>query len=377
MKKAMRIAHLIETGNPGGAEIFVARICQQQLESGLDARVYLIKDGWLANLLRSQGVPVAILPEPRWSRPATLVPLLRQMRRDRISVLHSHEFLMNCVCALSARLLGIKHVATVHGGHYYSATAMRRWAYRLVARLSGLVAVSQVTARQICSEVPVSPSRVRVIANGFKTSSPQPGRSEALQWRHSRGIPAGVPVIGTVGALRPEKGHADLIRAFALVRHKYPEVHLAIAGRGRQWDALQQQIQKAGLDDCVHLLGHVEEVALFLANVDVFAMASHTEGMPLALLEAMGQGVPVIATRVGGVPEVIDSDAVGRLVPPYQPLALAAALLADLDNPENARTRGQAGRRRVEQAFDQSRVVDEYMDCYRSPMPLTTMGAAA
>jgi glycosyltransferase involved in cell wall biosynthesis len=178
-----------------------------------------------------------------------------------------------------------------------------------------------------------------------------------------RGPVAGGPVI-VVARLRPEKAIDRLIDAVALIRRVDPGFRLEIAGDGELDSALREQVERLGLGEAVAFLGDVRDVPERLARASALVLPSHTEGISLTLLEAMATGLPVVATRVGGNPEVVVDGETGLLVPPADPPALAEALLRLRRDPELGRAMGARGRERVEQRFDIRRMVADYESTY-------------
>ena len=153
--------------------------------------------------------------------------------------------------------------------------------------------------------------------------------------------PAGATVIGSVGWLTDIKGHRFLVDAVAQLKQAYPHLHLVILGSGDQHDALLRQASQAGITQTLHLVGRREDVDRALAGMDCFVLPSLNEGMGRALIEAMAAGLPVIASRTGGIPALIEDEKNGLLVPAGDSLALAVALRRILSDPTWACTLGQ------------------------------------
>ncbi|HMI57260.1 MAG TPA: glycosyltransferase [Gemmatimonadaceae bacterium] len=182
--------------------------------------------------------------------------------------------------------------------------------------------------------------------------------------RSELGLAPGELLIVSVGNLYPVKGHAVLIDALAKLRDRRGW-RVAIAGRGEEEPRLRAQAAAAGIGDRVHLLGFRDDIADILAAGDLFTMPSLSEGLPLALVEAMSFGLPVVVTRVGGVPEVVTDGVEGFLVPPSDPGALAAALGALLDDASRRRQMGEAARTRALRDYALSTMADRYERLYR------------
>ena len=204
------------------------------------------------------------------------------------------------------------------------------------------------------------------LANGA-TAAP------AADLRALIGAAPAAPVVGTIAALAPHKNHADLLRAARRVVDARPDVHFAWLGEGGCRGALERQRSGLGLERHVHLLGFRPDARALLPQFTVFALASWLEGLCTSLLDAQWAGVPVVATAVGGVPDLIAEGVSGRLVPPRDPEALARALLETLADPGAARARAARARESV-RAFSADAMVEGTLAVYREV--LAESGAA-
>ena len=362
-ERPARVLHLIETGGPGGAERVLLDIVRHLDPARFAPVVCLRKPGWLHDQCRALGVETVIVPLRRHLEWSWFRDVGRLLRRERIALLHAHEFAMNVYGAALGRAAGRRVVATVHGKDYYADRRRRRLAYRAVARLGAMVAVSEDVRGFLARTVGIPPGRITTIRNGidvaaYRDAVPAPGvRAAALggEWPW---------VVGTVGSLYPVKGHAGLLRAYRIVRERVPGTGCVIAGRGPLQDALRDEARRLGVEDGVRFLGFRGDVPGVLAALDVFALPSLSEGLPLAAIEAMAAGRPVVATDVGGTREVVVDGATGFLVPAGDPAALAERLVAVLREPALAARLGAAGRARAAREFGVARMVDRYAGLY-------------
>lgn len=205
--------------------------------------------------------------------------------------------------------------------------------------------------------------RLSVIPNAPAAVPPDPGYDrEGL--RRAMGAVGDGDLIIAVARLQPEKGLADLIDAVALISARKDTARLAIVGSGPEKGALSEQVDRVGLTGKVRLLGTRADVGELLAAADAFCLPSHHEGLPLSLLEAMQSGLPCVATRVGGIPGVIDDGVDGLLVPPGSAGDLASALEKALDDDELARSLGARALETVERRYGLSVVADAYARIY-------------
>ncbi len=177
-----------------------------------------------------------------------------------------------------------------------------------------------------------------VVIHGTDLASSAASRSDRQSARAALGLPQGVPVVGTVGNLTPKKDHPTLVAAFAALRRQVPDAWLCIIGSGPLEAQLHRWVGEAGIDDVTVLAGTRDDAPDLLPAFDVFALSSRFEGLSIALVEALAAGVPAVATRVGGVPEVLAGSGAGLMVPAGDPTALADALCTVLTDEGRRRT---------------------------------------
>lgn len=317
-------------------------------------------EGWLESQLAGEGVAVERFHLAHALSPAFAGWLGDTMRRHRISLAHSHEFTMAVYGAWASHRAGAAHVVTMHGSRYYAARWRRRLAMRAAVQWSGaLVAVSQNLAAALSRDLWIRPSRVRVIANGV-----EPTPVERASLRDELGLPATATLLVSVGNLYAVKGHRFLIDAVARLRHTHPDVHIAIAGRGELADALHAQGQHLGLSAQLHLLGLRSDIPALLAAADIFVLPSLSEGLPLALLEAMFAGRAIVASDVGEVRTALADGDAGLLVAPGDPDVLAQALDQLLRDPAHVQRLGERARIRAAAEYGVSQAISRYAELY-------------
>lgn len=362
--RGVRLAHLIESDGPGGAERMVASLAASLQAAGADNLVIAPADGegWLGRELSGTGVRMELFPRlDRPFSPALARSLATTLRRNRIALAHSHEFTMAVYGAWAAWRAGIPHVFTMHGGRYYAGRLQRRIAMRIAVALSGAtVAVSQSVARHLSRDLWLRASRIATIPNG---ASLVPVRQSSF--RAGLHLTADDRLALAVGNLYPVKGHGHLLEAFGLLAQRFPTLHVAIAGRGDLEGPLRARAEALGVGERFHLLGLRSDVANVLAGADVFVLPSLSEGLPLALIEAMVAGRPIVATAVGEVGTVLNggSGHAGMLVPPGDAAALARALAQVLSDPREAQRLAAAAALRAED-YTLARMTDRYVALY-------------
>lgn len=298
--------------------------------------------------LRDLGCAVFVVPmgtpmgaDPPWSAIPLVVNLLRE---HHIDVVHAHLISAHLVGGLAGHLTGTPVLTTVHE---QQITDTLLTSARLIG--SHLLAVCQKTYLQgLALGIPTD--QISLIPNGVDTETFLPGAGGAA-FRVHLGVPRAAPLVGFVGRLSPEKGPDQFVRVAQQVRRRRPDVHFALVGEGPEEPSLRQAVRAMDLVDRVHFAGVVMDMSTVYAAFDVVAQTSHTEGMPLVLLEAMACARPVVAMGVGGVDEVVQSGVTGILVRAGDCPAAAAAILGLLARPDQMRRMGQAGRARAQKHF--------------------------
>lgn len=277
-------------------------------------------------------------------------PLLSLLRREHVEILHSHKFGANVSAAVLASLARTPvFVAHEHTWSFEGRPLRRLLDRQLIARRAdAFVAVSREDRRRMIEVEGISPAVVRLIPNGIP-APPAPGGRDV---RVELGIPAGAPVVGTVCSLRAQKALGVLIGAAARLRAEFPELRVLVAGEGPERSRLERSIAERGLTGTVTLLGRRTDVPDLLTAFDVAACSSDYEGSPLSVMEYMEAALPVVATRVGGVPDLVDDRITGLLVEPGDPDALAAAIGELLRDRARARAMGERGRERRRSELD-------------------------
>jgi glycosyltransferase involved in cell wall biosynthesis len=358
------ILHLIETSGPGGAERVLINIVENLDRARYGSVICLLKDGWLATQLRQRGFETITMPQRTGHDPAWVYKCIGLIRRKRIAMLHTHEFGMNTYGSLASWFTRVPMIATVHGKAYYGERWRRRMAYRLVARRAvQMVAVAEDIRRFLIDRVGAIPERVRTIYNGVDAKAVC-SAEDGARVRRELGIPEATPVIGTIANLYPVKGHTYLLKAAAEVAKVVPQAVWLLAGRGSLLGQLQDEACRLGIAERVRFLGFRDDPAALLQALDLFVLPSLSEGLSVAVLEAMAAGKPLVATDVGGNREVIVDSRTGFLVPPRDPSALAAKTMTLLRDKSLADLYGANGRARIHQEFSLERMVSAYEQLY-------------
>lgn len=358
----LRIALMIECDGPGGAELMILELAKELRARGHSVLPVGLSSGtgWLGARFVAAGFEPTSFDLRRPLDLAAVRALTRILRDFRADVVHSHEFTMAIYGAAAANRANARHVITMHGGLYYANAWRRRAALHWAARRSAaLVGVSDATASALRQNLGIDASKIHVVPNGIPLRT-----GVRARLRSELALAPGELLIVSVGNLYAVKGHAVLIEALAKLRER-SEWRVAIAGRGEEEPRLRAQAAALGIGDRVHLLGFRDDVADILAAGDVFTMPSLSEGLPLALVEGMSFGLPVVVTRVGGVPEVVTDGVEGSIVPPSDAGALASALGALLQDEPRRHQMGAAARTRAIRDYALTTMADRYERLYR------------
>jgi sugar transferase (PEP-CTERM/EpsH1 system associated) len=360
------IVHAVHSLAVGGLENGVVNLVNATEPMFRHVIVCMTTEGPMRERLRPGVEVLALGKRPGHDLPA-FVRLVRTLRRIRPAVVHSRNWAaFDAVPA--ARLARVPFV--VHGEHGremsdpHGRMGRRNRARRTLAPLvSRFVTVSEDLRRWLVEVVGVPPHKVTTIQNGVDLS--RFGHLERYPARLRLELSGDSVVVGTVGRLDPVKDQAGLIRAFATLAPSHPEAVLVIAGDGPCRPALTRLIEDLGMASRVHLLGARPDVPAVLAAMDLFVLPSIAEGISNTILEAMASGLPVVATRVGGNPELVEHGVGGALVPAQEPAALAAAMAAYLDEPGIRALHGKSSRQRAAERFGLERMCSAYAGLYR------------
>jgi glycosyltransferase involved in cell wall biosynthesis len=301
----------------------------------------------------------------------TLLSLYRLFRRERPALVHLHLLKARLLGGLAARWAGVPVVVeTFHGtllAGYYSApmTRMLAWLERWLARrMDAVVAVSPAVARELAAARIASDARVHVIPLGLDLERLRAGAARPTL-RRTLGLGADAPLVGTVGRLVPIKGMDAFIDAAAQIRRSLPAAHFVIVGDGALRAGLERRARDGGLGGQVHFLGWRRDLEELYPDLDLIMLTSLNEGTPVSIIEAMAAGRAVVATRVGGVLDVVEEGVTGVLAPPRDPGALAAAAVALLADPERRRRMGEAARSAVSSRFSVAGLAEQMDTLYR------------
>jgi len=329
---------VVDLATHGDREHFVPFVCTTR--SGSDPRVL--------RELEEAGVRVVDLARSRTIDARAWWRFVSLLRRERIDVLHAHSFGSNAWGSVLGRLARVPVVIAHEHTWSFQGDPLRRLIDRFViARLTDVfLAVSADDRRKMIEIERIDPSRIQVLPNGI----PVP-KVSGNDVRRELGIPADALLIGSVGNLRPQKAYDVLVRAAAILHEEHPHLRVVIVGEGSERSLLEALIAELGLAETVLLLGERRDALDVVNAADIAVNSSSFEGSPLSVLEYMALEKPIVATRVGGTPDLIEDRVQGRLVAPGDPMALAAAISELLVDRSFARRLGKAAGERQRQEY--------------------------
>lgn len=366
------VVHLIYRLDFGGLETLVAEcVNRMPVDKYRHAIVCLTDYTEFAKKITKPGVEIHALHKAPGQSPGTHLALWKLLRELQPTILHTYN-LSAIEYNVVALLAGVP--IRVHAEHGREATDPegKNPKHRLLRRLlipfiDVYIPVSGDLQHWLKTEIGVPDKKNLLVNNGVDTRGFEPG-NDGLMRRQALPFSADCFVIGTVGRAQAVKNHAGLIDAFvdllALLPSERSRLRLAIVGDGPELPAIREKVSAAGIADLVFLPGMRTDIADIMRGFSVFALSSIAEGTPVTILEAMSTGLPVVATRVGGIPEVVLDGQTGAVVPANDPAALAAALARYIQQPELAAQHGANGRARIEQRYSMTAMLTAYTQLY-------------
>jgi len=350
----MYIAHAYMVG---GAEEMVLNLVRR-LPPRFESVVCCIHSaGPIGEEIRATGVPFAVLGlNPGWRHPLDVLHIRNYLRRVRPHIVHPFLLTASLYGRFAAMLARVPIVLGTEVNTYENKRRVHAWAERLLMKGTDRVIASAESVREFyIRQVNAAPDKVDVIYNAVDWSALEMTKSRD-EMRSSLDVPADAPVVCIIARLTEQKAHRDLFDAVAHTPG-LDAVHLLVVGDGELGDELRTRAKDLSLASRVHFLGARRDLGNLLHASDVFAMPSLWEGLPLSMVLALGGGMPVVATRVAGIPEIVHDNETGLLVPPGDAGALGAALARLVADPALRTRLGRAAREFVRPRFG----VDQYI----------------
>jgi glycosyltransferase involved in cell wall biosynthesis len=364
----VKVLHVVTAGfRAGGAERVAANLLRtldpEQFDVGAISLRGPFGDSGLEQTLAQDGIPVWYMGKKRGFDPLVFARVERTMEMFRPQVVHTHTYALHYAFPYMLRRRIPAMVHTVHNLAEREVKWYERWVHRLAFKRGVLpVAIAREVADSIRRVYGIDDPRL--IPNGIPVDTFRAPSIDRGSWRKKEGFAPTDVLFVCVAGLRPQKNPALLLETFRRGPASDLRARLLFAGRGALKPELERRIGALGLQARVHLLGLRSDVPEMLNAADVFVLSSDYEGNPLAVLEAMAAGLPVISTAVGGVPELVEGGC-GLLVPPKDAQALSKAMSCLLENAETRITMGKASAARALERFDLKVMTKAYEDLYR------------
>ena len=350
----MPVIEVLATGTVGGAQQHVVSLVRALDRDRFRPHVVSLSDGAAVRRIEADGTPVTVLHERDDSAAiASLADLIADLEP---AVVHDHMYRAEIVGTLAVRramAMGAPRpfvISTVHSSRVRQASD-RALLARLTPEIDRLVVVSRSIAAKVEREGRRG-SRVELVPNGVELGVADPSATARL--RRDLGVSAGAPLVGVVARIEPEKGHPTLLEAWPRVVRQVPEARLLVVGEGSRQATLERHARRLGLladPPAVLFTGRRDDIGAIVGALDVAVLPSYREAQGVSLLEAMGMARPIVASRVGGIPEFVEDGVSGLLVPPRDRAALAAALVRVLTDRALAIRLGAAAREVVRERY--------------------------
>ncbi len=369
-----RIVFLIDSLGMGGAERLMVPYLKYFVSAGYAPRVCAFQEregNPLGRAIEEVGAAVDLLPVRHMRDLDTLPRLLRYLREQYTDLLHTQLEFSNTLGSVAAHILGIPSVCTLHtldkfdmrSRAYWRNTVMRRSLRHFSDRI---IAVSEETRQYHIKHAGFPPHKIVTLHNGINLAPFNvAGEAERRAIRAEFAIPPDAPVLLTVAVLRQPKGIQYMLSAMPAILEQVPEARYLVVGSGGHEAELKAQARQAGLLERVIFAGMRQDIPALMAAGDIFVLPTLTEALPTVLAEAMSTRKPIIASTVGGIPEMVDHERSGLLVPPGEPEHLTAACLRLLRNPAEAAAMGRVGEEIAAQRFEISRQAQRLAALYQ------------
>ncbi len=354
----------VEPGWRGGQRQ-VYLLCTGLARRGHPVVAVVRRGGELGRRLREAGIETVEVPGRSEADPSSVRTLARLFRQRRSAVAGIHSGRSLGIAAIARLLAGTAApplVPTRRVDFAIGRNPFSRWKYSRAA--AGIIAISEAVAG-VLERSGIPRSRIRIVHSGVVPPEIPEGARE--RFRRQLGVAEDRVLAGTVAALTDHKGHRYLLEAIPAIRRRHPEALFLLVGDGELREPLEARARELGLDgDAVRFLGHRTDVPVVLGGLDLFVMASHMEGLGTAILDAQMAGLPVVATRAGGIPEIVRDGETGLLAEPRDPVSLAAAVVRLLDDPALARRLARTGQALALERFSADAMVEGTLEAYRA-----------
>ncbi|MGK7905036.1 MAG: glycosyltransferase family 4 protein [Hormoscilla sp.] len=368
MQNYPSVLHIQKVANIAGSENHLLTLLPRLKESGYEPTMLVLTDrhdhpSSFLNEMQSLGIQTEVMPILGDLNPRLISRLVNFIQQKNYAIVHTHLLHADLYGALAARLAQVQWViSTHHNDDKFRRHIPWRWAIAWNMKLMDRVICISENVKQFSQKIEqISSNKITVIPYGLNPDSVKQDRS----WLEKFGWSNDVPVLGIVARLTEQKGHTTLLKAMSEVVRQFPTVQLVIIGDGELRQELQELVNQLSIAQQVYFLGYRENAAGMMAGFDIFVHPSRWEGFGLVFLEAMTASLPIVATQVGSIPEIVRQGETGLLVPVDDPTALAHAICRLLSDRTLARKMGRTGRDRLEKNFTVAAMVERTCRLYK------------
>jgi glycosyltransferase involved in cell wall biosynthesis len=355
------IIWMIDGLGPGGAEQLLPATLKSLKDAGLNIRVCAlgIKNGNpIASDLERLGLPVDLVLVPNLRQPLNLLHIWRYLRLHKPQLLHTQLAFADILGTLTAKILRLPTVSTLHTLDMSNKKGSSNWRLKLrwfILRhfTDQVIAVSEKTRLHHIQTAGLPAAKLITLYNGIELSHfASTGAEQRARTKQALNLPETGKIITTVAVLREPKGIQFMLQALPAILQKIADAHYLIIGDGAYKTPLLEQVKTLGLQESVTFAGHRTDIPALLDCTDLFVLPTLVDALPTVLIETLAAEKPIVASNVGGIPEIVENGVNGLLVPPREPLELAKACIKVLENRDLANEFIMAGREKVQQQFD-------------------------
>jgi glycosyltransferase involved in cell wall biosynthesis len=364
-KGKINVVHLVEELAIGGLERVLTTIVLNLNKEKYNVSVWCLREGgFFADRLVKEGIEVKILYLSSSRNPVSIYKLYKLFKIHKFDIIHTHAYSAGTIGRVSAFLAGIPVIISHNHNVYDYYNKYYHLAERLLSHITdGIICVSEEVKKFTNETQGINPERLLTIYNGIDNVCPVTEKDTA-DLRKELGVPMNYSVIGTIAQFSEKKGLAYLIKsAFILLEHR-KNVNFLLVGDGAIKEDLKNLCSHLKIERNIIFAGERSDIPEILSLIDIFVLPSIREGLPLAILEAMNCGKPIIATNVGGISEIVRNGINGIVVPPKDPEALYSAMVDLLDDKEKQKTMGFNGKRICKERFSSKTMVGRIEELY-------------
>lgn len=368
MNRPFHVMQIIDSMSLGGAEVLLRDLTHVLLSSEHRVSVCYNTDGPIAKEIEAMGVPITRLPRFGRVDLFLLWRIFRKIRQLKPDLVHTHLFKSDFHGLLAARLAGTPVViSTLHNCPNWAKNPILGNIYGANARLADrIIAVSDEVRDYAIHYSHIDPNKITTIANGIPLARFEHNRSAGALIRQEFNVPSGSPVIGIIARLTEQKDHDNFLHAAQIILQAVPETYFLIVGDGPLGESLKALAVTLGIRNSIIFCGTRQDIPSMMSAIDILVFSSRWEGLPVALLEGMASSLPVVATKVGGIPGVIQNGITGFLVPPADPDALAYYCNVLIKDATLRERLGKAGCAHVQANYSMDSMTNKIISLYQS-----------